>query len=103
MVETVREKTLTLCELKIGESLTVNSVGGEPAMKRRLEDLGVVSGTRMTFVMPAPLGDPRAYRIRGAVIALRNADAKQIVGNRWLSDTDSNGGADGMDQTFNGT
>ena len=58
----------------------VENVGGESCMKRRLEDLGVVSGTRIVCLMRSPLGDPCAYLIRGAVIALRKKDAQNVVG-----------------------
>ena len=75
---------MTLDQLMVGEGLTVCGVGGEDAMKRRLEDLGVVEGTRVVCVMRSPLGDPRAYWIRGAVIALRAKDARTVTGQRCL-------------------
>ena len=49
-------------------------------MDRRLTDLGLVRGTRVTCVLRSPAGDPRAYLIRGALIALRRADADGV----WL-------------------
>ena len=74
------KEILSLRDLRIGESLIVRSVGGEDAMTRRLEDLGVVEGTRLTCLGASPLGDPRAYLIRGAVIALRAIDAERVIG-----------------------
>lgn len=74
------KEQLSLQDLEIGESLQVISVGGEDTMARRLEDLGVVEGTRIVCLGASPLGDPRAYLIRGAVIALRASDAKTVVG-----------------------
>ena len=47
-------------------------------MRRRVQDLGLVPGTRVTCVRRALSGDPIAYRIRGAVVALRKCDAAQI-------------------------
>lgn len=73
-------ESLTLNQLRVGDWLTVENVRGEDSMKRRLEDLGVVSGTRICCLMRSPLGDPCAYRIRGAVIALRSKDAQKITG-----------------------
>lgn len=32
----------------------------------------------MTCVGKGPFGDPKAYEIRGAVVAIRNSDAEQI-------------------------
>ena len=47
-------------------------------MRRRVQELGLVPGTRVTCVRRALSGDPIAYRIRGAVVALRKCDAAQI-------------------------
>ncbi len=41
-------------------------------------DMGILPGTRIENVMPSPLGDPIAYRIRNAVIALRREQAELI-------------------------
>ena len=71
----------TLRDLKLGESMVVRSLTGEDAMRRRLEDLGLTEGARVTCLMKSPLGDPRAYWIRGAVIALRDQDAATVTGN----------------------
>ncbi len=46
---------------------------------RRLTDLGLIEGTVVQCVQRSPAGDPIAYLIRGAVIALRRADASRIV------------------------
>jgi Fe2+ transport system protein FeoA len=46
--------------------------------RRRLLDLGVVPGTIVTAEFSSPGGDPIAYRIRGALIALRRVQAKLI-------------------------
>jgi DtxR family transcriptional regulator, Mn-dependent transcriptional regulator len=48
------------------------------AQRRRLLDLGVVPGTRIASELRGPSGDPTAYRIRGALIALRADQASQI-------------------------
>lgn len=46
---------------------------------RRLRDLGMVAGTRIKCVFKSPLGDPAAYSIRGAIIAIREEDAAGIL------------------------
>lgn len=68
-----------LAELEEGESGYVVSVSTHPALKHRLEDLGLIPGTRVTCMARSPAGDPCAYLIRGALIALRQADAREIV------------------------
>ncbi|MCX7865520.1 MAG: FeoA domain-containing protein [Limisphaera sp.] len=46
--------------------------------RRRLLDLGFVPGTVVSVEMTSPLGDPRAYRVRGTVVALRQDQARWI-------------------------
>jgi len=50
--------------------------------QRRLLDLGFVPGTRVRVVRASPLGDPRAYLVRGTVIALRREDAAEVMVSR---------------------
>ena len=47
-------------------------------MRRRLQDIGLVEGTMVKCLRKSPSGDPVAYLIRGAVIALRSADSSEI-------------------------
>ena len=46
---------------------------------QRLEDLGVIPGTRIKCLYRSPLRDPAAYEIRGAVLALRKEDSAAIL------------------------
>jgi DtxR family Mn-dependent transcriptional regulator len=46
--------------------------------RRRLLDLGVVPGTLVRAELASLSGDPVAYRIRGAMIALRREQADLI-------------------------
>jgi DtxR family transcriptional regulator, Mn-dependent transcriptional regulator len=46
--------------------------------RRRLMDLGLVAGTEVQAEMRSPSGDPMAYRVRGALIALRKEQAETI-------------------------
>ena len=71
-------ETLRLSELGEGKSAYVTDISAAPSMERRLADLGLVRGTRVTCVLKSPAGDPCAYLIRGALIALRGADAQGV-------------------------
>ena len=42
-------------------------------------DLGFVPGGAVTALQESPWGDPVAYAVCGAVIALRRADARHIA------------------------
>lgn len=48
------------------------------AERRRLLDLGLLPGTQIGVELVSPGGDPRAYRLRGALIALREEQADWI-------------------------
>ena len=49
------------------------------ALHTRLLDLGFTCGSQVCCLFPSALGDPRAYLVRGTVIALRQADAKLVL------------------------
>lgn len=70
---------MRLCELKAGESATVSALLSTGGIRRRLMDIGVVNGTTVTCVGRSPGGDPAAYAIRGAVIAIRDRESAEIL------------------------
>ena len=47
-------------------------------MRRRLLDIGLTENTVVECVGKSPLGDPSAYLIRGAVIAIRVEDGSTV-------------------------
>ena len=47
--------------------------------RRRLLDLGLIEHTKVMCLGLSPLGDPAAYLIRGAVIAIRAKDSQNIL------------------------
>jgi DtxR family Mn-dependent transcriptional regulator len=69
-----------LADLKPGEKARVVNISpaSRGTERRRLLDLGILPGTLVEAEMTSPSGDPTAYRIRGAVIALRREQAKHI-------------------------
>ena len=71
--------TLYLSDLKPGMTGEVISLSNSGAMRQRLMDLGLVAGRRVTCLGRSLWGDPAAYEICGAVIALRRADCEQIL------------------------
>jgi len=79
--ETLDERSLgTLAEVSPGTAARVVRIAAacQGASRRRLLDLGVVPGTVITAEYASPGGDPVAYRIRGALIALRRTQAELI-------------------------
>ena len=69
---------MTLARLEPGQSGVVEELKCDGLPRRRLLDLGFVPGTEVEAVMRSPGGDPTAYRVRGAMIALRSKEAKEI-------------------------
>lgn len=77
-----------LNEIKPGESAVVERLRVHGNMRRRLLDIGLVEGTRVECVGVSPMGDPAAYCIRGAVIAIRAADSRGVLVRRAEDGTD---------------
>ena len=73
MAEAVR-----LCDLMPGQAGFVEEVMTGGTMRRRLLDIGLTVGAQVVCVGRSPGGDPTAYLIRGAVIAIRRVDAAGI-------------------------
>lgn len=71
-----------LAELSEGESLKVTKISGDEAFVRRLLDLGLIEGAVVDCVGKSPFGEPKAYRVRGCVLALRWQEAEKIEGVR---------------------
>lgn len=68
----------TLLSLPAGAAATIRQIHTEGPMRRRLMDLGLTMQATAVHLFDAPSGDPRAYLIRGTVIALRNTDAATV-------------------------
>ena len=70
----------TLRDARPGETVRVVEISRacQATQRRRLLDLGVVRGTRITPELVSATGDPVAYLIRGALIALRRQQASWI-------------------------
>jgi len=68
-----------MSRMYVGEKGRVLSIELEPGLERRLRELGLCEGAELCCVGESPPGDPRAYRISGAVIALRQCDTAHII------------------------
>lgn len=69
---------MTMNELRPGEAAVVRAMDCGGAVRRRLRDLGLIEGTAVTCLGRSPLGDPSAYALGGAAIALRRSDSRRI-------------------------
>lgn len=75
------EQICTLDRLAVGQRATVAALAAPEQQRRRMMDLGFVPGCSVAVLQESPWGDPVAYAVCGAVIALRRADARQIAIN----------------------
>lgn len=71
--------TLSLNSLKPGQQARVRALNTTGDMRRRLQDIGLTPGTQVTCYQKSPGGDPTAFNIRGAIIALRCEDSAQVL------------------------
>ena len=69
---------MTLADIALDTPVVVRRVGGERAFRRRLMELGLVPGTRVTVHKVAPLGDPLELRTRGCTLSIRRAEARAV-------------------------
>ncbi|MEG2322315.1 MAG: FeoA family protein [Bacilli bacterium] len=70
---------MSLSDMNIGDIAIIKELNANELIKRRLLDIGLINGTKVECMMKSPLGNPIAYLIRGAVIAIRNEDSSKIV------------------------
>lgn len=75
----MREKTIPLHHLPIGRVAKVITLIADGDTRRRMLDLGLIPDTQVEAMQKSPSGDPTAYQIRGAVIALRSEEAAKIL------------------------
>ena len=68
----------TLKQVKVGETVTVERLHGEGAVKRRIMDMGITRGVEFHVRKVAPLGDPMELSVRGYELSIRKADAEMI-------------------------
>lgn len=68
-----------LSDLKQGQKAKIMQLKSQGSIRRRLLDIGLVEGTEVECLQKSPSGDPTAFLIRGAVIALRSEDSSKIL------------------------
>ena len=73
------DQELTLCALRPGAQGRVRLLRLTGPMRRRLRELGLIEGAQLCCLGRSPLGDPAAYSLYGAVLALRDRDSRRIV------------------------
>jgi len=70
---------LRLTDLPVGESAQIVKILAEDKQRRRLLDLGLTVGTKVVAKRKSPSGAPKAFLIRGTLLALRSAETDLVV------------------------
>ena len=69
----------SLFNLNVGQNCKILKIFVDDSLKRRLIDIGLTPESEVCCVGQSPLGDPKAYLIQGAVIALRREICENII------------------------
>jgi ferrous iron transport protein B len=67
-----------LSDLNDGEQAVITKIRGYGAFRKRITEMGFVTGTRVKAVKPAPLQDPVEYEVMGYRVSLRRSEAALI-------------------------
>ena len=68
-----------LTELSVGDTGMIESLECRGALRQKLLDMGFVRGAKVEKTGESPSGDPCAYLVRGAVVAIRSCDGDDIL------------------------
>lgn len=68
----------TLKDIKVGDSAVVVKLNGQGAVRRRIMDMGITKGVKVSVCKVAPFGDPLEITVRGYQLSLRKADAEMV-------------------------
>lgn len=73
------ETAVHLADLQVGEQATVVGFRERGAYTENLLRLGLIPGTTFQVLRRAPLGDPLEIQFRGFALALRPAEAGDLI------------------------
>lgn len=76
------EIIMNLNDIAPGQHALVQKLCATGSMRRRLLDIGIIENTDIECLGRSPGGDPSAFLIRGAVIAIRSEDCADILVRR---------------------
>ena len=71
--------SIKLSDLSTGATAVVRELPKTGAASLRLREMGLLTGTKVTLVRTAPLGDPLEITIRGYHLTLRKSEAEHIL------------------------
>lgn len=69
---------MKLTELDFGKTVTVTALNEGGRVTKRLMEMGIVPGVKLTVIKSAPFGDPLEIRLLGYNLAIRKSEAEVI-------------------------
>ncbi len=75
----MKHSVTTLCDIPLGSSCLVGNIDDSLPIKGRLCELGFCEGAVIDKLQVGFGGSPIAFRVCGAVIAIRAEDANRII------------------------
>ena len=69
---------MLLSEAREGQSVVIERIGGQGALRRRLHEMGILKGTEVTIEKYAPLKDPIELILKGYHVSIRVDEAARI-------------------------
>jgi Fe2+ transport system protein FeoA len=72
---------MLLSELRKGQTATIEHIGGNGALRRRILEMGILKGAEVYVEKYAPLKDPLELIVKGYHLSLRVEEAAQITVN----------------------
>lgn len=69
---------MTLADLTPGEKGIITKVRGRGAFRKRILEMGFISGKEVSVIQRAPLMDPVEYNVMSYNVSLRNSEARLI-------------------------
>lgn len=73
------QRKCSLNDLPLKKSAVINTVECSENLKNRIYDLGILTNSVITPIYKSPFGDPTAFLIKNAVVALRQKDCVNIT------------------------
>jgi len=73
-----QQPSVTLADLREGQSARVRAIRGAGPLKRRLMEMGITKGALLRVERYAPLADPVEILVKGYALALRVQEARHI-------------------------
>lgn len=67
-----------LSELSVGQEGKIAEISKESSVRRRLMDMGIIQGTKISLEGKAPMGDPIEVKLRGYKLTLRKSEADAV-------------------------